>query len=157
MTWLKNWTANNFSLWRSFEKFLEIPALLLKKIILFCEVERKLKAKSKFWFTDQIMKDSQIILSSRVTLHLCNYNFSNKKKEIDKATMMPSDVRWNCVKDCWEMQITHWDILLQICDQKRSAEDYLNNFKPILIALDTLQLKSVTLLDDVEQRKNLQC
>ena len=88
--------------------------------------------------------------------------------------IMPQNVRWSALVDCLESYLKHWPILLTICEEnkaiidnnitnivnnlvvKRSAEELLQMFKPIAVALDLMQGDSCTIGDSVMMWKNLQ-
>lgn len=95
------------------------------------------------------------------------------KAEGGKALVLPSDIRWNTVTDCFEVFVSEWQKLLKICEEnrdvidsvirakvenmvvKRSVEDYLIILKPISVTLDTLQRNNANLSTAVTAWKKL--
>lgn len=96
------------------------------------------------------------------------------RKEGGKALVLPQDVRWNTLNDCFEVYISEWQKLLKICEEnrnsidtaiqrkienivlKRSVEDFLSLLKPISITLDSLQKNNASLSDAVKAWKGLE-
>lgn len=96
------------------------------------------------------------------------------KAEGGKGLIVPQEVRWNTLSDCFEVYLSEWPKILKICEDnrnkidneiyekvtnmviKRSAEDLLKIYKPIAIALDTLQKSNASLSDAVEVFKQLE-
>ncbi|XP_067412762.1 heterogeneous nuclear ribonucleoprotein U-like protein 1 isoform X2 [Emydura macquarii macquarii] len=88
--------------------------------------------------------------------------------------ILPQDVRWNSVVDCFEQFIKNWPILIKLCEEnrdkidgsisskvsniglKRNVEDMLSILKPISIASNKLQRNCCCIADAVEIWKALQ-
>ncbi|XP_029655938.1 uncharacterized protein LOC115229781 [Octopus sinensis] len=91
-----------------------------------------------------------------------------------KKLVLPIDVRWNTLSDCFQSYLDNWSIILRTCEEhrtdidteifpkvqnislKRRVEEYLMLIKPIAVALDKIQNDSTTISHAVEIWKELE-
>lgn len=96
------------------------------------------------------------------------------KQKGGKKLIVPHDVRWNTLSDCFETYVSEWSKLLEICEEhegdidpvifkkvsniqiKRMAEDFLKLLKPISVTLDRMQQRRACLSYAVEEWKKLE-
>lgn len=127
-----------------------------------------------------LSKDLEITKVKEHVVHIVKY-FRNShlpsawyKEKGGKRLVVPQDVRWNTVCECFEVYVNEWTKLLQICEEhkeeidqvifqkvsniqiKRMAEDFLKLLKPISVTLDKLQQKDAFLSQAVFEWKKLE-
>ncbi|XP_055845077.1 uncharacterized protein LOC129911335 [Episyrphus balteatus] len=96
------------------------------------------------------------------------------KAEGGRSLIIPHEVRWNTLADCFQTYLSEWQTILKVCEEnrniiasaiyqkvtnmmlKRSIEDLLKIYKPIAVALDSLQRTNASLSDAVEVFKQLE-
>lgn len=127
-----------------------------------------------------LSKDFEIGIIKEHVVQIVKYFRNNHaasalyKAEGGRALVLPKDVRWNTVSDCFEVFLSEWQKLLKVCEEnrdvidsvirtkvenmviKRSVEDFLLILKPISVALDTLQRNNANLSTAVTAWKKLE-
>lgn len=112
----------------------------------------------------------------QIIKHFRNNHFASAAFRAEKNSPMltlPSDVRWNSFSDTLENYLKAWPVLVKICEEnktiidnqiqslvsnislKRNAEHYLQQLKPISVALDRVQKQNCSIGEAVLIYKEL--